>query len=229
MKIFFSFTGTLIALIGVAQQKPDKHLSFCGWKYTDTAVVRAQVGGKLGFFNISDNNTIVDIGAASGEFEGCLAVIGGFKNVHFILVDIDSNCLNSTKMNNMITYYSQVKGAPLQQNFSLVQNTPDSLYLPNNQYNKVWMINTLHEIPDKQKMVKDIYNILQKGGEFVLIELVSRPKHTIHGGCHQPLLDEQEIKILFEQNGFTQTDTLSNPDKVKKIINPVYMVRFIKN
>jgi ubiquinone/menaquinone biosynthesis C-methylase UbiE len=218
-----------ITLVSSAQQKPDKKLVFCGWKYTDTATVRAQMGSKLAFYHIEDNSTIVDIGAASGEVEGFLSVIGQFKNVHFILVDIDSNCLNPTKVNNMVTYYSQLKGAPLQQKFSTVRNTPDSLYLPANQYTKAWMLNTLHEIPDKQKMVKDIYNILQKGGEIVVLELLSRPKHTIHGGCKQALLDEQEIKTLFEQNGFTQTDTLLNPDNLKKIINPLYMVRFIKN
>jgi len=220
--ISFSLTGT-------AQQKPDKKLSFCGWRYFDTTVIRNQFEKKLSFLNIHDGDTIVDIGSSSGSFEGCLCVIGNFKNVNFVLVDIDSLCLNKKRVDNMVAYYSQVKTEEIKQNFTIVQNTVDSLYLPENSYKKAWLFNTLHEIPDKQKMVKDIYKILQTGGELVLLELLSRPKHTIHGGCHQPLMNENEIKTLFEQNGFRQADTLLNSNQPKKIINPEYLVRFIKN
>ena len=132
------------SLVTNAQQKPDKHLSFCGWKYTDTNLIRLQYQRELDFLRITDHDTIVDIGSSSGSLEGCLSVIGDFKKVNFILVDIDSNCLNTTKVNNMVTDYSQLKGEPLGQQFSIVNNTTDSLCLPANNYTKAWIMNTLH-------------------------------------------------------------------------------------
>ena len=226
-----SYTVLLVCLVHTthAQQKPDKHLSFCGWKYADSSIIRKGFGKKLDFLHISDGETIVDIGSSTGEFDAGICVIGNFTNVHFILVDIDSNCLNQQKLNNMLTYYSQVKGEAIQSRFTINVNTVDSLWLPANNYKKALLMNTLHEIPDKQKMVRDICSILQKGGELILDELVARPKHTIHGGCKQPLMDEAEIKTLFEQNGFRQADVLMNPTNPKRIINPEYVVRFIKN
>ncbi|MEO8174219.1 MAG: methyltransferase domain-containing protein [Sediminibacterium sp.] len=218
-----------ISYAGNAQQKPNKRLSFCGWKYTDTSFIRSAFGKKLEFLRITNGETIVDVGSSSGAFEGSISVIGNFNKVNFVLVDIDTNCLNQQRVNNMIDYHSQVRGTPIPATFSIVQNTVDSLYLPLNTYKKVLLMNTLHEVPDKQKIVRDICAVLQKGGELILDELVARPKHTIHGGCKQPLMDEAEIKTLFEQNGFRQADTLMNPANPKKIVNPEYMVRFIKN
>jgi ubiquinone/menaquinone biosynthesis C-methylase UbiE len=227
--LLYCLLFTCLAQSAHAQQKPKKNLAFCGWKIADTVMIRHQYERQLTFLHITDKDTIVDIGSSSGAYEGVLAVHGNFSQVNFILVDIDTNCLNRTRVDNMVAYYSKVKGAPIQQNFSIVQNTPDSLYLPENKYRKAWLMNTLHEIPDKQKMVRDIHKILQPGGELVLLEILSRPGHTIHGGCKQPLLDEHELKLLFEQNGFTQADTEWNPTNAKKLNNPVYMVRFIKN
>lgn len=227
LSYFFLFV--CLGLASSAQPKPDKHLSFCGWKYADSSIIRKGFGKKLDFLHISNGETIVDIGSSTGEFDAGICVIGNFTNVNFILVDIDSSCLNQQKLNNMLTYYSQVKGETIQSKFTINVNTVDSLWLPANTYKKALLMNTLHEIPDKQKMVRDICSILQKGGELILDELVARPKHTIHGGCKQPLMDEAEIKTLFEQNGFRQADILMNPTNPKRIINPEYVVRFIKN
>ena len=213
----------------MAQQKPKKDLSFCGWKYKDSSHIRIAVGKKLDFIQIKDGDTVVDIGAQSGTFLGCISVIVDFKQLNFILVDIDSNCLNKQKVDNMIAHYSKVKGEALKTNFTIVQNTTDSLYLPENSYTKILLMNTLHEIPDKVKMIRDICAVMKKGGELILDELMARPKHLIHGGCNQALMDEAEVKKLFEENGFRQADIIMNISNPKKIVNPEYLGRFIKN
>lgn len=218
-----------MATFASAQEKPGSALGFCGFRYKDTVTIEKQFREELDFLRIKDGETIVDIGASGGAMEGWFSVIGSFRNVNFILVDPDSNCLNNTRLNNMIAYYASVKGKTLQQKFSIVNNTADSLYLPADTYRKVWLFNTLHEIPDKDKMIRSIAQVMQKGGELVILELLSRPKHLLHGGCHQPLLDEDELKILLERNGFKQTDNILNPNHPKKIVNPLYLVRFVKN
>jgi ubiquinone/menaquinone biosynthesis C-methylase UbiE len=207
-----------------------KKPAFCGVRYTDTAVLRHQYEQQLKFLHINDNDTIVDIGAASGVMEGALNVIAAYSNVHFLLVDIDTFCLNPVRVQNMASYYGSLSGRTSTTKYTIVNNSPDSLYLPANSYRKAWLMNTLHEIPDKQKMIRDIAAILKPGGELVMLEILSRPGHTIHGGCNQPLLDENEIRALLEQNGFEQKETLWNPtsSESKKTRNPYYMVRFVK-
>jgi ubiquinone/menaquinone biosynthesis C-methylase UbiE len=204
--------------------------NFCGWRYEDTAVIRHQFERQVAFLRITDKDTIVDIGSSSGSMEGCLGVIGNYRDVNFVLVDIDSGCLSRERVGSMNSYYEKLKGRSLGQQYTIVNNTVDSLWLPANNYRKAWLMNTLHEIPDKQKMVRDIAAVLKAGGELVLLEILSRPKHTIHGGCRQPLMNESEIKSLLEQNGFTQTEVLWNPTNTNRSVNnPYYMVRFIKN
>jgi ubiquinone/menaquinone biosynthesis C-methylase UbiE len=227
-RLLYSIIFLALSFTAGAQQKPKKNLAFCGFRFVDTAVLRHQFEKQLAFLRISDNDTIVDIGSSSGAMEGCLGAIGNFSQVNFILVDIDSNCLNRQRVNNMIDHYAGLKGEPLGADFTIINNTPDSLYLPSHSYRHAWLMNTLHEIPDKQKMANDINAILKPGGELILLEILSRPGHTRHGGCKQPLLDEHEIKRIFEENGFTQTETLWNPTNAKKFHNPYYMVRFIK-
>jgi len=228
-KLFFTvlFTIGILTIIN-AQKKLGKHLAFCGWKYKDTAVLRVIFEKQLAFLNIKNNDTIIDIGSSSGSYEGCISVLGTFKNVTFVLVDIDSNCLNKTKVNNMVSYYSMLKGEPINQKFDIIQNTVDSLYLPLNLYSKVWLMNTLHEIPDKQKLISDVNKVMRLGGELILYEILSSPKHTIHGGCDHPLMGDNEIEILLTKNGFKRTSEVDNPSNPKKITHPSKMIRFIK-
>jgi ubiquinone/menaquinone biosynthesis C-methylase UbiE len=221
-------TWFLITTVLHAQQKPRKGINFCGWRMNDTAAIRQAYANTLSFMNIRDRDTIVDVGSSSGSLEGVLSVAGDFQHVHFVLVDVDSNCLNRRMVDNMLAFYSEVKGSPISHQFSIVNNTPDSLFLPLDRYQHSWIINTIHEIPDKAKMARDIAGVLQKGGELIVMELVARPKHVIHGGCNQPLLDEQELKTLFEQNGFVQAAT-KTWYPAKKARNPYYLVRFIKS
>lgn len=124
-------------------QRPDKKLDFCYWRYDDTASARKAFGKQTAFFQLKNNDTIVDIGSSSGGLDGALASFMDVTGVHFILVDIDSNCLNPTKVKNMQTYYAQVKGAPLAATFSMVNNTTDSLYLPLNRYRKDTLMNPI--------------------------------------------------------------------------------------
>jgi hypothetical protein len=100
---------------------------------------------------VQEGDTIVDIGAQSGTYEGCFLAVNNFKTVRFLLVDIDSSCLNQEKVNNMVAHYSKVKGDSIRNSFQIVQNTPDSLWLPLNQYRKAWLFNTLHELRINQK------------------------------------------------------------------------------
>ena len=205
-----------------------KKLKFCGYKYKDSSLLRKHFEQQLAFLQINNGDTIVDVGTSSGAFIGAINVIADFKNVHFILVDIDSNCLNAAKVNNMITYFENLKGEPFSNSFSFVVNSTDSLYLLLNSKRKLWIINTLHEIPDKADIIRQMAAVLQSGGEIIIGELMATEKNKIHQGCKKPLMTDEEIKKLMLDSGFTLKNMAVNPWVVKKIRNPLCMFRFVK-
>ena len=206
------------------KNKIDK-LKFCGWQLNDKQKISSNFKEQFDFLNVQEGDTIVDIGAQSGTYEGCFLAVNNFKTVRFLLVDIDSSCLNQEKVHNMIAHYSKVKGDSIRNSFQIVQNTPDSLWLPLNQYRKVWLFNTLHELPDQPKMIKDIHAILKTGGEITILEIPAKYEGQLHGGCHKPLLSLEKINALFASNGFRFSD--------KKLVArkqhfDVFMARYIK-
>jgi ubiquinone/menaquinone biosynthesis C-methylase UbiE len=221
----------LVASLCFGQENPKKagKLKFCGLRYKDSALLRSQIEQQLAFLQIKDGDTIVDIGSSSGALIGCMNVIAGFKNVHFILVDIDSNCLNKAKVNNMIAYYENMKGSVFNNSISFVVNRVDSLYLPLNSKRKLLIFNTLHEIPDKAGMISQMGAVLQTGGELIIAELMPTGKNKIHKGCNYPLMSEEEIKKLMEAAGFDFKNMVINPIPAKKIRNPYCLYRFIKS
>lgn len=201
---------------------------FCGYKYKDSALLRKHYEQQLAFLQIQDGDTIVDVGSSSGAYIGAINVIAEFKNVHFILVDIDSNCLNTAKVNNMVAWYEGLRGSRFNNSINFVVNNTDSLYLPLNSKRKLWIFNTLHEIPDKAGMIRQMSAVLQSGGEIIIAELMATEKHTIHKGCNAPLMSEAEVKKIMVDADFVFKDMIINPTPVKKLKNPYYLFRFVK-
>jgi ubiquinone/menaquinone biosynthesis C-methylase UbiE len=217
----------LFAPVTVYAQKKDKveRIEFCGWKMNDKKKIRDYFQQQFDFLGVQEGDTIVDIGASSGTYEGNFLAVSDLKTISFILVDIDPKCLNQQKVDNMIAHYSKVKGDSIKNKFQLVQNTPDSLWLPLNQFQKVWIMNTLHEIPDQAKMVRDIFSILKPGGEIVVLENPPAYEGQLHGGCHKPLLSFEKINSLFISNGFEFADK-KNIDRKRN--SDILMIRYRK-
>jgi ubiquinone/menaquinone biosynthesis C-methylase UbiE len=216
------------AVSGGQSNEKIRKLKFCGYRYKDSAFLRTQFEQQLAFLKIESGDTIVDVGTSSGAYIGAINVIAGFKNVHFVLVDIDSNCLNTEKVNNMIAYYENLKGSSFKNSISFMVNTTDSLYLPLNSKRKLWIFNTLHEIPDKAAIIKQMAAVLQTGGEIIIAEVMATDKNKIHGGCKYPLMTEEELKKLMQDAGFVFKNISVNPIPAKKLRNPYCLFRFVK-
>jgi hypothetical protein len=202
----------MITVTTVAQSQPD--LPFCGLRAKSKKFIEMLFGDTYRFFRVVDNDTIVDIGASSGAQAGALSAILDIRHVTFVLVDIDTGCLNLQRVQHMKAFYERLKGSSIENQFRVVNNTPDSLWLPPSTYKKVWLINTLHEIPNKLAMVKAIAGILRSRGEVIVLERIAISPGQKHGGCHLPLLNEDELVGMFQTSGFTIIDRLDR--KVNK-------------
>src|SRR5215207_4442321 len=126
--LFLTLTPSLF-LHAQKKRKVDK-IAFCGVAIQKKENIHSFYQPQYDFLGVSENDTIVDIGAASGWFEGAFSAVSDLKHVHFFLVDIDSSCLNHQKVGNMVNHYALVKGDSITNKFSIVRNTVDSLWLP---------------------------------------------------------------------------------------------------
>ncbi len=203
-------------------------LDFCGLRYKNTKVLKKYLAKELAFLNIQEGDTIVDIGASSGAFAGALSVLNTKKNIHFVLVDIDTACLNQRAVNNMLQYFETLKKSPLHISTSIINNTEDSLYLPPAAAKKMWIINTLHEIPDKLAIARQIVNALDKNGELVVAELLATAKQKIHNGCKKRLFSEEEIINIFVNAGLRFKESANTQVTKQKDKHPYCFFRFIK-
>ena len=227
MRYFFGLAILFCTQLSFAQKKDKvQRIKFCGAAYKSRSAMMELLKEEFAFLKLNDRDTVVDIGAGSGWFNGAVAAGTNIQDVHFILVDIDTSCLNQAKVNNMVDHYSNLKGAPLDHSFQLHVNTVDSLWLPLNRYKKAWILNVLHEIPDKEKMISDAFDILETGGELVLLELKPRKPGEKHGGCNEPLLTSAEWNLLFEKNGFRVEEQVEIIKHKKR--HSVQMVRYVK-
>jgi predicted methyltransferase len=223
MRLFLLFLLLSFHQNSFAQKK--KRQDFCGVRYEKKDAMAEQLKEQFDFLNVQENDTIVDIGAASGWYEGAFSTISNLKNISFVLLDIDSNCLSKRKVNNMLAHYSALKGEAISNKFQVVNNTTDSLWLPLKTYKKMWLMNTIHEIPDKERMAKNILNALRPGGELVILELIPKKEGALHGGCHMPELTFAQLKTLFEGQGFVLENNIDT--KPKKHVR-LQLLRFRK-
>jgi ubiquinone/menaquinone biosynthesis C-methylase UbiE len=126
----------------------------------------------------------------------------------------------------MLDHYGKMQREPINNGFEIVNNTPDSLYLPLNTYKKVWLINTLHEIPDKFSFLQSISRIMKAGGEIIVEEIAPKKPGALHGGCKKPLLSTIDLLALFEKAGFSYKEKKIFPYRAQAGLQ---MIRFIKN
>ena len=158
-------------------------LDFCGPRYHNLDKIKERLLTQFAFLKVAEHDTIVDIGAQSGVYEGAFTALSDFNDLHFILVDIDSACLNTRKVSAVNKHFAALKPGYVSPSFSIIINTPDSLWLPKEKYNKVWIFNTLPEIPDQHRFLKQVNDILRVGGEVVIQEIISKTPDQKHGGC----------------------------------------------
>lgn len=83
----------------------------------------------------------------------------------------------------------------------------------------------LHEIPDQQRMARDIYNILRSGGELVLLEFIPKQSGDLHGGCRKPLKTMEDWTTILTAAGFQFVEKLEIVQSKRKKLG---MIRFRK-
>jgi ubiquinone/menaquinone biosynthesis C-methylase UbiE len=193
--------------LGANAQKLQMIPGHCGIYYKNMADLYHQKKEEIGFYSLQPGEKVASIGAQCGHWEAVLAAAS--ENVQFYLEDIDSTYFNERQVGFAWHYYDSLRGRPLTSGYTLILGTESSTRLPENSFDKILIINSLHEFSKKEEMLEDIHSKLKAGGALFIDEPLPRKSGQLHGGCHKPMITESEMTALLTRTGFTFLKGLS--------------------
>jgi ubiquinone/menaquinone biosynthesis C-methylase UbiE len=150
----------------------------------------------LQFIDFQPNETVASIGCGGGLWE--IAMSFSCENVHFYLQDINAQLLNTTELNNSVSYFEKQYKKPNSCNFQITIGEPFSTKLPTNYFDKVVLLNSLHEFDQPESMLLDCQRILKPKGELIIEEEMATFPNQLHDGCGKKLYAEATLIDLLK-------------------------------
>lgn len=145
------------------------------------------------FFDFHKGDVVADIGAGRGVYEGVFSLFT--EGVTFYAQDIDAKTLNKKTLEKCIRKASKLKGSPIQNTFHIQIGSVTATGLPDNSFDKIILISTLHEFSNPNEMLDDIDHKLKKGGRVYILET------HCYSRDHTNVSAEQ-VKTLFQDHHF---------------------------
>jgi SAM-dependent methyltransferase len=147
-------------------------------------------------YDFQPYETIASIGASGGIWEIYFA--SQIENLTFYLQDIDENICNQVEIEDGISFYQKLLGKTISGKFIPIIGTENKTCLPKNTFDKVLIVNSLHEFRFASNIVKDIFQVLKKEGILFIEEQLAKYEGEIHEGCLKPLYKEKELIDFIE-------------------------------
>ena len=166
----------------------------------------------LSIYNFQPNETIASIGASSGVWEIWFA--SQVEDLTFYLQDIDVQNCNQAEINEGIRYFEKLVGKKNTGKFIPIIGTPSATNLPKNTFDKVLIINSLHEFETPEIILCDIQKILKSNGKLFIEEQTAKFSGEIHEGCGKRLFTENELVNILSNCGFQVIETYFKDDGV---------------
>ena len=154
----------------------------------------------LSIYNFQTNETIASIGASSGVWEIWFA--SQVEGLTFYLQDIDPLNCNQEEIEYGVKYYEKLLQKPNSGKFIPIIGTQSETNLPHKTFDKVLIINSLHEFETPELILQDIHKILKSNGQLFIEEQLAKFLGEIHEGCGKKLFTENELIEISEKCGF---------------------------
>jgi ubiquinone/menaquinone biosynthesis C-methylase UbiE len=154
----------------------------------------------LSTFQFKENETVASVGASSGVWEIWFA--SQVDNLTFYLQDIDEQNCNQEEIDYGVQYYEKLLKKTIVGKFIPIIGTQKTTNLPQNTFDKVLIINSLHEFSHPALILQDILAILKNDGILFIEEVIAISAGDIHEGCGRRLFTEDELSELLTQIGF---------------------------
>ncbi len=156
--------------------------------------------------------TIASVGASSGVWEIWFA--SQVDNLTFCLQDIDPLNCNQEEIDYGINYYEKLLGKKIIGQFIPIIGTHHQTNLPANFFDKILIINSLHEFIFVNEILQDIKKSLKPSGKLFIEEQITKTSGEIHEGCGRPLFTQDELIDCLERNGFELVETVEKVEGI---------------
>ena len=167
----------------------------------------------LSIYNFQPNETIASIGASSGVWEIWFA--SQVEDLTFYLQDIDSLNCNQEEIDYGIKYYEKLMQKPISGKIIPIIGTQSSTNLPKNTFDKVLIINSLHEFETPEFIFEDIHKILKPNSQLFIEEQIANFSGEFHEGCRKRLFTENELVNLLHKNHFELKEIYLKNENIK--------------
>jgi ubiquinone/menaquinone biosynthesis C-methylase UbiE len=183
-------------------QRTDKQMSGCAWYYTKPPKAMKAFVSFFDTLRFAPGERIADIGAKGANIAGVLSMF--YSHLDITMEDIDSTCLNDEQAAYVLRYYASINGnkEPEDIRLHVVIGNDTSTTLPGAAYQKVFFINTYHEVTKPKQMVDELYRILAPGGILYAQEKLTSKRHIKRKDCGHIMPLEEEFVKQFTDAGF---------------------------
>lgn len=151
-------------------------------------------------YDFKQNETVASIGASSGVWEIWFA--SQVDGLTFYLQDIDSFNCNQEEVDYGVKYYEKLLQKSIFAKFIPIIGTQIETNLPSITFDKVLIINSLHEFETPKFILQDIQRSLIFNGKLFIEEQTAKRSGEIHEGCGKRLFTENELVVLLENCEF---------------------------
>ena len=155
--------------------------------------------------------TIASIGASSGVWEIWFA--SQVDNLTFYLQDIDPLNCNQEEIDYGIKYYEKLLNKKIIGKFIPIIGNHHQTNLPVNFFDKVLIINSLHEFLFVNEILQDVKKCLKSSGELFIEEQMAKFSGDIHEGCGKRLFTQKELIDCLKKNGFRVVEILEKENE----------------
>jgi protein-L-isoaspartate O-methyltransferase len=141
--------------------------------------------------------TVVDVGAGNGYIEAMLSIF--HDNLTFYIQDIDTTVCNQKDIDEVVTFYQNVKGKPILNKFITVTGSDNETNLPNDTFDKILMLWTYQYFKNPKAIMTDLRLKLKNDGLMYIINPnidyeSSKQLNLEHGWNASPI--EKEISDI---------------------------------
>lgn len=159
-------------------------------------------------FEIKNGEYIADIGAASGWIEGIFSTFS--DSVHYYIQDIDRYTSGQDQMDAVIRYYNSIKTSTQTNTFNYIRGKMTKTNLPNSTFDKIVIINALHEMDDWKKILMDASQKIKPRGQIILRDYFSNIfKDIVNPGCNKKSLQAIQVVNYMQSIGYSLTQSIA--------------------
>lgn len=151
------------------------------------------------YLKIKPGAKIASVGCGGGLWE----VVWSFdlENVAITLQDINTEILNYAELKNTIQYFEKLNNKPTSSSFNIVIGKENQTNLPSNHFDKILLINSLHEFEHQKMMLKQCQKSLVPNGQLIIQEQMATHLGELHG-CGKPLFLKNDLIDTLISTGF---------------------------